>query len=321
MKSSVAKTATDREIANTPAYFYDSARAGMRDLLVSGKEPKARQDGVLLPGYIGWSAREGSGVFDPVRQSERPYGFYRLTQDLLPNLDDLAHHLRSGRYQYVVVIHYFGRSIACLAAIRQLADETGTVVIQDLAHGFFSAASDPAMLEHSHVAMYSLHKQFPFADGGMVVYRDTELVVGQTSPRADLAPLLLSYDWPAIAALRRANFEAVLEGLQNLPNMRRGVRLMWPTLGPTEVPQTLPVEILASDRDRIYAEMNAEGFGMVSLYHTLIEEQRKADAVIDRVSKQIINFPVHQDMDPSHVPAMLDSFARALSHHSEGEKR
>ena len=32
-------------------------------------------DRVLLPAYVGWSPREGSRVFDPVRELQLPYAF------------------------------------------------------------------------------------------------------------------------------------------------------------------------------------------------------------------------------------------------------
>src|SRR5665648_1295531 len=48
--------------------------------------------------------------------------------------------------------------------------------------------------------------------------------------------------------------------------------LLWPSLNRTDVPQSVPVCITGRNRDQIYATMNRKGYGLVSLYHTLIAE-------------------------------------------------
>ena len=51
---------------------------------------------VLLPAYVGWSAKEGSGVFDPVDELGVPYAFYRLDDRLRIDLYGLEQCLRVG---------------------------------------------------------------------------------------------------------------------------------------------------------------------------------------------------------------------------------
>src|SRR6476620_5938194 len=63
---------------------------------------------VLLPAYVGWSAREGSGVFDPIREAWCAFAFYRVDQRLRADVDDVARQLRERRVKVLVVIHYFG---------------------------------------------------------------------------------------------------------------------------------------------------------------------------------------------------------------------
>jgi dTDP-4-amino-4,6-dideoxygalactose transaminase len=318
VKTVIPKGAADRDVARTPALFYESARAGMRDLLTRGPEPAAGQDGVLLPAYIGWSAREGSGVFDPVRESGRPYGFYRLMGDLSADLADVERQLASRRYQYLVVIHYFGRLERRMVDLRRLADAAGVTIVDDLAHGFFSAMRSRDEWSPADVALYSLHKQFAVPRGGMVVYRRASLIAGQQSTHDELAGEILSYDWREIARRRRDNFERIREALS--PRAREvGVRLMWSELHPLDVPQTMPVLLGMGGRDRVYAEMNEQGFGMVSLYHTLIPELRGFDETIDRTARTIINFPIHQDVDPARIGAMVERFVAAAGRSSGGD--
>ena len=51
---------------------------------------------------------------------------------------------------------------------------------------------------------------------------------------------------------------------------------------------------------------------MVSLYHTLIEEVRDGFPELVALSRAIINFPVHQDVDPEAIDALVTSFERSL---------
>ncbi|GAA3655988.1 DegT/DnrJ/EryC1/StrS family aminotransferase [Microbacterium marinilacus] len=313
----IDKGAVKGDTGRAPAHFYESARAGMRDLLTRGPVPHDSRDGVLLPGYIGWSAREGSGVFDPVRESRRSFDFYRLHEDLSVDLDDLERALATGRFQYVVVIRYFGRLNTDMRKVRELTDAVGAVLVEDLAHGFFSSMRTPAA-SAGHVAVYSLHKQFAMSDGGMVVYRDAALLCDQRSTRPDLAAEVLSYDWTQISDLRRRNFELIRAEL--IKRSHDGVTLMWPELEAGEVPQTLPVLLDSADRDLVYEDMNAAGFGMVTLYHTLIAEARGKDATIERIARTIINFPVHQDVDPRRIPALIAAFEAAVERRSGGKR-
>jgi hypothetical protein len=145
----------------------------------------------------------------------------------------------------------------------------------------------------------------------MLTYCDTALLAGQTSTRPDLASYVLDYDWRAIAAARRRNFELVLAGVRDIAGRHPGVELFWPDLSDHDVPQTLPVRVLGGRRDEVYHRMNADGFGMVSLYHTLVPELRD-NATMTELASTIINFPVHQDLDPVAIPAMVASFAASL---------
>jgi dTDP-4-amino-4,6-dideoxygalactose transaminase len=77
-----------------------------------------------------------------------------------------------------------------------------------------------------------------------------------------------------------------------------------------EFPQSYPLLIRNSSRDRIYCEMNATGFGVVSLYHTLIEPispgRFPASAT---VSRHILNLPVHQDASKEALESMVRELA------------
>ena len=81
-----------------------SARTAMLHILEATRSADSR--GILLPSYIGLSAIEGSGVFDPIRASGMPYEFYIMDRALKPNLASLTEQLKSGKFQLVFLIHY-----------------------------------------------------------------------------------------------------------------------------------------------------------------------------------------------------------------------
>jgi dTDP-4-amino-4,6-dideoxygalactose transaminase len=306
--SPVTKGPERDDIARRPVFFYGSAREGMRDFLAN-TAPATRR-GILLPGYIGWSPREGSGVFDPVKSLGLDAAFYGLTDGLSVDLEEMTELAETGQFGVVVVIHYYGRAEPQTGRIRELADKFGMVLVEDLAHAFFGAWTTRSVGLHGDVNLYSLHKMFPLPKGGMVTYASSQHVTAQRSTMPELAADVLSFDWPLIARRRRELFDALTGRLHRLPEHGDLFTLLWPTLNSTDVPQSLPVHITGESRDEIYSTMNSQGYGLVSLYHTLIEEATHPSLL--RLSRHIINFPCHQDVDMADLDGMVEAFRRSL---------
>ncbi|MBC7596058.1 MAG: DegT/DnrJ/EryC1/StrS family aminotransferase [Kineosporiaceae bacterium] len=312
MSTTISKTAVDTSNFRSPSFYYRSAREGMRDFLTEADIE--RRGDVLLPAFIGWSSREGSGVFDPVRECGFGAEFYDLGATLAADVSSIESKLSAGSVAVVVVIHYFGRTDPSIAAIRRLCDQHGAILIEDLAHGFFTSFQGGDAGSQGHVRLYSLHKMFPLNSGGMAVYESDQLVSGQTSTAPEMAERVLSYNWQAIARKRRAVFLTIASRLAALPEKDQLFEMMWSQLDEVDVPQTLPVRILGGNRDAIYEALNAQGYGMVSLYHTLIREIGESDqfASMNELSRRIINFPVHQDVDLEAIKGLVDAFQACL---------
>lgn len=308
--SNVTKSATDTETSRRPAFFYRSAREGMTSLLDGTRLSDPR--GVLLPGYIGWSPREGSGVFDPVKSLGLRAGFYALDDELSPDLGMVADLARTGEYGVLVVIHYFGRAVRQMTELRRIADEHSMLLVEDLAHAFFTSMTGRAAGNHGDACIYSLHKMFPMQTGGMVTFSNRMPATHATSTVPDLASEIMSYDWVDIAERRRSTFRGMSARLAGLPERGPRFKQLWPCLNDGDVPQSLPVYILGDNRDHVYESMNSQGFGMVSLYHTLIEEVRDDFLPLHDLSRHIINFPCHQDVREDALDGMIESFKRAL---------
>lgn len=317
MTTRITKTAVEPDGFAAPSLFYGAAREGMQDLLAQPEVWRATPRRILLPAFIGWSANEGSGVFDPVTGLGLEPGFYDLSEDLAVDLASLEARLAEKQYDVVVVIHYFGRTERSVERIRSLTDQHGAMLLEDLAHAWFTHALGGPAGRTGQVSLYSLHKMLPMprARGGMLVYREPARVTGQVETAPELARHVLDHDTLGIARRRQENFRALTGLLQAMPEHGRAFELMWPHLDDDDAPQTLPARILGEgreNRDHVYAAMNADGYGMVSLYHTLIEDLREHEAMLD-LSRHIINFPVHQDVAPDDYPGLVDSFARALA--------
>ena len=78
------------------------------------------------------------------------------------------------------------------------------------------------------------------------------------------------------------------------------------------VPQTLPIVIKRGNRESVYKILNESGFGVVSLYHTMINELKDGkheDACW--LSKRIMNLPIHQDVDTSEYREMMKLLVKA----------
>lgn len=308
----IAKGASNADLFRTPSLFYSSAREGFGDFLANLDPDGTDRSGVLLPAFIGWSPHEGSGVFDPVSGSGLPYGFYEPNSDLTVHLERLEAKLAEGRWRVLVLIHYWGRTDPHLSDIRDLATRHGCILVEDLAHGFFSASRGAAGWAGC-VNMFSLHKMLPFSEGGMITYRDQALIRGQRETRPGLARDVMNYDWRAISALRRRNFLELMSRLSAVPEFGIEFELLWPELSPHDVPQSFPVRVLNGKRDAIYAKLNAAGYGMTSLYHTLIHALAEGVPTMQALAASVTNFPVHQDADAAEQEGMVVAFCRALS--------
>ena len=102
----ITKIAGNPRTCFRPHRFFVNARSAWKAFLAAMHFQPCET--VLLPAYIGWSAREGSGVFDPVAEMVLPSVFYRLDARLRIDLDHLERCLQAGHVKVLLLIHYFG---------------------------------------------------------------------------------------------------------------------------------------------------------------------------------------------------------------------
>ena len=309
----ISKKPTNPNSFVRPAIPFRNARTAFRSLLEGlGFSEK---DEVLLPAYVGWSKKEGSGVFDPIQEVGISYSFYRITRDLEIDIEDLRRRLSTRRPRLLVIIHYFGYPDRNLDRIVVLARDHEVLVLEDEAHALYSDWVGGICGRLGDAVIMSLHKMLPFNSGGLLVLNNTldKASINKLKDSPLQEPLgrdPLNYDLLGISAKRRNNAVRLLELLQPLCGR---VDPLFHTLLDGVVPQTMPVLITGKSRDDLYLELNRSGYGVVSLYHTLIKPIRQSEFPDSHwLSQRILNLPVHQDVSSDALEAMVAQIASLL---------
>jgi dTDP-4-amino-4,6-dideoxygalactose transaminase len=295
----IAKLATNKTRFSRNFFMYNRARDGFSSLLKSlGFN---NEESVLLPAYIGWSSREGSGVFDPVLENELKYTFYAMDESLNIDLNSLKHAFDNNKIKLFVIIHYFGYIDPCYDQAIAMAREYGVTVLEDEAHSFFTNFIGGISGRKGDASIFSLHKMFPISSGGMLTLNDSEVNVISDTVDVNFP---FNFDFYNMSRKRIDN-SILLSELLSAHSSK--VTIMKPVLKYGEVPQTFPILINTVSRDKLYESMNDSGFGVVSLYHTMIENI--TDDSYPRshfVANRILNLPVHQDIDSSQINQMVN---------------
>jgi dTDP-4-amino-4,6-dideoxygalactose transaminase len=301
----ITKTARMRTAFHRPTFGFNSARDAFRSLLLALDVNS--NDSILLPSFIGWSAREGSGVYDPVASIGAKPIFYRMNGSLLIDMDDAERKIVERKPRVLVLIHYFGYPDPNSEALAAFGRKRGVIILEDEAHAMLSDLVGGVCGRAGDSAIFSLHKMFPFHDGGVLLLNpsasDCVRMKLATNEHHGELHSFWEYDLHRIAMVRRRNAEQLIAALRALEGR---VNLLFPSLPSGIVPQTLPVVIQQKNRDDLYFEMNSAGFGVVSLYHTLIEDigaQEFPDS--HGLASRIMNLPVHQDVQPQQLEALV----------------
>lgn len=298
------KKQTDKNNFKISFLYYDRARDAMADIV--NLYFKYGYKDIYLPGYIGWSPKEGSGIFDPlnnIKGLNRHY--YRMTKDLYVDVEKLKAMLTN--HSVVLLVNYFGFRDTRINEIIAMAHEKDCVIIEDNAHGFFTWYCKGKT--QSDATFFSLHKMFPFETGGGLIAHNRYIkeLIGIKEAQEN-NPFL--FDINGIARKRDKNYRVLLGLMADLDEYFVPMRIESELND--AVPQTLPIVIKKGRRDKIYELMNEKRYGVVSLYHTMIEELRSDDHEEALwLSKRILNLPVHQDCAPSLYPEMINELVRA----------
>ena len=307
----IEKKATKTDSYRRNFVRFNNARDAWSNILETlGKQyPKTT---LILPSYIGWSQNEGSGIFDPVIQSNLPFAFYALNKHLKIDISDLKKSvLACSNKPIVLLVHYFGFPDINYNKITNWLGKNQIVFIEDSAHAMLTDLIGGVCGRKGIYNIYSLHKMMPLKSGGILVYNKIKDFQNRKSAASTSHSIdVFDYDLKMIYDKRRHNYLFLLDLLKEV----KGLKPLYPVLASGICPQTMPIIIRSENRDHIYFEMNKRGFGLVSLYHTMIKQLK--DSSYDSVnftSKHLINLPIHQDCDEKELIEMVANLQLILN--------
>ena len=303
----IPKKPQDTEAYQFNWRFFASARDGLREIL---RQDDVRGKSILLPAYIGVSPNEGSGIMDPIREAGNYFEFYRLNDDLTIR-DGWHRTILDAKRCVLFIVHVFGFYDPRLMEIRDWAKGQGMTIIEDFAHAFFTFWQCSYLA--ADYAMFSLHKMFPVPVGGAVL--------GAMRPRLHMGRSVNRYN--------RYNFHARLLANTNMDEIIRsrgrnetflryelfkhGTSLRESDPMDIGVPQSFPILLKdRATRDRAYHELTDAGFGVTSLWHTLVPEIGEEYDTEHDVSGRILNLPCHQDCRTEDLKAMVEMLVSCI---------
>ncbi len=306
----ILKEASNTENHARPWWFTNSARTAFEALLrgVVWKEGTS----LLMPAYIGFTEREGSGVFDPVRKTGTPYTFYPLGERLEIDLGSMGAMLATGKHPMLLVIHYFGLAHVDMGKLRELCHAHGTLLVEDCAHVPGPVGHTTDLGTYGDAAIYSLHKVLPMPDGGVLRLNNPKLPrpvlkEGEGGPASTLEQVLRA-DMAAIAADRIRNYVYLLEKLRDVD----GLEILYPSLG-GQVPHNFPIRVKDGLREKLYFALMEDGMPTIALYYRMIQELPAVSYPLSHaLATDILNLPVHQDTTLADLEALCGAIKSKL---------
>lgn len=305
----VTKSAQDKSNFKKQIFFTNSAREAWWSILKSLKS----KDKILLPSYIGTTDREGSGIYDPIIKESLEHDFYSLNKDLTIPLDLFEETLKRTEFKLVLLVHYFGFRIDNLNAIVDICKRYGVLVVEDCAHLYnynlynFSDAGT-----FGDFVFYSLHKNFPFESGGLLVQNNTTIpLVNYTELKLNInfSAEIAMYDIETIAKKRIQNFKYLDSILTNVEGISR-----LKTLDNKDIPHNYPIYVENGLREKLYFWMISKDVTLIALYYRLIDSLISEEyAEMQDLSKSILNLPIHQDMTIRSIKNVVELLIEGIS--------
>ncbi|MFL1012245.1 DegT/DnrJ/EryC1/StrS family aminotransferase [Flavisericum labens] len=261
---------------------------------------------VLLPSYIGVTDREGSGIYDPVIESGLKHEFYPLNSDLSISLSEIENKIKHKKYSLMLLVHYFGFKIQNIADIINLCRKHNIMIVEDCAHLYnynMFHLSDAGTF--GDYAFYSLHKNFPLKDGGLLVqnngdYSDFDNSFIETEN--NYPEILAAYNTCSIAKKRIENFEFLESLVSNISGI-----VPLKKLSKGDIPHNYPIVVKGNLREKLYFWLIEKDMTLIALYYRLIEPLNANEYKrMQNLSNNILNLPIHQDIEKQDLLLLIN---------------
>jgi dTDP-4-amino-4,6-dideoxygalactose transaminase len=297
----ITKNPTNRENLTERVWYFSAARTAFRHLL--NQMEFGEDDVILLPSYIGITDREGSGVMDPIWESGIKYDFFHVDSHLNADLADLFTRIQAGCIKALLLIHYFGFPQKQVFKIRDFCKRNDVHLIEDCAHSLYGKLGESDLGSIGDFSFFSIHKSIPSETGGFLRSNLDQFELTKQigdEERIDLSALevFTRVRVADVVEKRFANYEYLAQLLENCP----GVTLMFPELPAGVVPLNMPVLIGNDQREALYFCLMEQGLPTIALYYRLIDDLHAEDFKVSRrISENILNLPIHQDVETSEL--------------------
>ncbi len=295
----IEKSPIDKQKYIKNLFFTSNARAAWEHILFSLKSSKNVE--VLMPSYIGYTDREGSGVFDPVKTQNAHAEFYKLNEDLTIDLNHFKRLIQNKKFDCALIIHYFGFCRNNMEEIKNICRQNNVVLIEDCAHAFNLHFKDTLLGNYGDFSFYSLHKYLPTNSGGVLKRNNDKNKLKSLSidKKIDIEDLehYANSDFIEIAKKRRENYSLYEKYIGKNSNVHVMYELM-----PNDIPQTFPILIRNDNREKLYFYLFDQRAPTTALYYRLIDQITKEEfPESHKISNEILNLPVHQDTDHEDI--------------------
>lgn len=290
-------------------FFSNSARQGFEKILKFCK--KLGKNSILLPSYIGETDREGSGIYDPVKNTEFKSFFYNLNNDLSVEIEDLEEKVKSLNIEVLLVVHYFGVNKNDLNYLQKICFENDIILIEDCAHCPNLFLYDCQLGKYGDFSFFSIHKiSRAETGGGILVNNDNYVSNFSFKPNIDVNSLycLFTSDFQTSKIKRIKNFNYMLGLFKQFVNADS----LYDDIG-FDTPHNFPFLVDETERESIYFKLIDFGVPVTSLYYRMILPIRSGNySNTNLISKRILNLPIHEGISFFNIEYIIDKLKLVL---------
>ena len=277
--------------------FTESARQAWECAIRSIQRARRKDICILLPAYIGQTNREGSGIFDPIRNTGVGFKFYSVNEQLTPDVVEIKRLVASEQIDVLLIVHYFGFQLVDMVAIGELCSSNSIVLVEDCAHVCFDTGG--GLGSFGDFSFYSLHKFFPTGNGGALRINDCRFVeiAGEQANTKECTDVLVQLLRTNVDQVRRHRIEC----FRYLSSLLKEISALRPLydiehLQKTSAPHNFPVIVENDQREPLYFALKEQGFVTIALYYQMVDELPQNEFPLSfAIANSILNLPVHQD--------------------------
>ncbi|MBN2821351.1 MAG: DegT/DnrJ/EryC1/StrS family aminotransferase [Bacteroidales bacterium] len=281
-------------------YFTYNARTAFSIIL---KNNFSHQGTILLPSYIGITDKEGSGVLDPILETQVNYDFYEIGEDFKVDEIKLYEKLDSQKFEAILIIHYFGFCHIDIVRLQLYCKKNNIIIIEDCAHAFDSKYKSKLLGSYGDYSFFSIHKYLPCNNGGVLKINGkvSEYILENNSIQFEDFQALNAFSLDEIAKVRKANYKRLVTLLSEVDN----IQILFPNLEEGIVPMNLPIIVKGNLRERLYFYLIEKNIETTALYYRLIDQIDKLKFKSSHyLSQNILNLPIHQGIKENDIKNM-----------------